>query len=509
MSSEAMQGKMSITLPGVSSSDVYVEALHGVEALTDGYRFTTDIVSKDPIKLPDMMGKAATLTLEMGEEKMQAQGVIEGAETRDPTPNREFCYRFVIEPELSMLRHSAQNQVYGTDKDVTVVDILTSELSDANKKNSNTSSSRVPRQIQYDMLPSSGDYPKLHFVMQYREHDLNFLKRMCERFGIFFSFDHSSDKEKVVFGDRKEHFTKLSGKQITEELSYRSKEQVMGTGDFGIWSFNQKFITQSGTVALREYNEETPKVDLFVSQDASFPGQGITTRYGEHYATVSEGNFIAKRRVELVETERQQFVGESNIPLLRPGYFFQLKDHPIRDLDGLYIVTEVTHSCVNTTPLGFSSADMTPEPYRNRFVCVPFDNGFRPSIVTPKPSIPGYISAVIDGETEGKRAELDSAGRYRVRILDEESGLSQGKASYVVRKMEPYGGGDGYGSHSTLLIGTEVLLGFLHGDPDRPVILGAVSNGEQVNPVTATNQNVAHRTRTASGIIMQISDGSA
>ncbi|GAA0783446.1 type VI secretion system tip protein VgrG [Roseibium denhamense] len=509
MSNEGKQAHMNITLPGMSRSDVYVERVKGTEALNAGYRFTVDTVTKDPLKLPDMMGKTATLTLEMDQEKLQVVGVIGGAETRDPTPNRQFCYRFVLEPELAMLRHSAQNQVYGTDKDVTVVDIVQSELSDANKKNSTTSSKRVPRQIQFDMLPSAGDYPKLHFVMQYREDDLNFLCRMCERFGIFFSFDHSSDKEKLIFGDRKEHFTKLSGSKISEKLPYRSREQVLGTGDFGIWSFNQSFITQSGSVALREYNEETPKVDLGVSQDTSFPGQGVTTRYGEHYATVSEGNFIAKRRAELVENTRQQYRGTSNIPQMRPGLFFQLTDHPISDLDGLYIITEVTHSCTNTTPLGFSSSDMSPEPYKNEFVCVPFDGGFRPLLVTPKPSIPGYLSAVIDGETEGKRAELDKAGRYRVRILDEESGLSKGKASYVVRKMEPYGGGDGYGSHSTLLIGTEVLLGFLHGDPDRPVILGAVSNGEQVNPVTATNQNVAHRTRTASGIIMQISDGSA
>lgn len=509
MSNAAVQAKMSITLPGLSRSEVYVESISGNEALTSGYRFSVDVVSKDTLDLADMMGKAATLTLDMGEETLTAFGVIGSAGTLDPTPNREFCYRFIIEPELAMLRHSAQNQVYGTETDVTVIDILTDELSDANKKDSNTGSSRVPRQIQYNMLPSAGDYPQLNFVMQYRENDLNFITRMCERFGIFYAFDHSGSKEEVIFGDRKEHFTKLSGSNLTEELPYRSKEQVLGTGDFGIWSFNQNFDTRSGTVALREYNEETPKVDLFVSEDATYPGQGVTTLYGENYSTVPDGSFIAKRRAELLATERQQFIGLSNVPNIRPGLFFKLTDHPIQELEGLYIITEVSHRCTATTPLGFSSADKTPEPYQNRFVCVPFENGFRPSLMTPKPSIPGYLSAVIDGENEGKRAELDDAGRYRVRILDEESGLTSGKASYVVRKMEPYGGGDGYGSHSTLLIGTEVLLGFLHGDPDRPVILGAVSNGEQVNPVTVTNQNVAHRTRTASGIIMQISDGSA
>jgi len=117
------------------------------------------------------------------------------------------------------------------------------------------------------------------------------------------------------------------------------------------------------------------------------------------------------------------------------------------------------------------------------------------------------LLGIVDGEINNGRAELDKYGRYRVRILDEESGLANGKASHFLRKVEPYGGGDGFGSHSTLLIGTEVMLAFLHGDPDRPVIVGAFSNAEQSNTVTSANFSVAHRMRTASGAIFQISDG--
>ncbi|MTI42560.1 type VI secretion system secreted protein VgrG [Roseibium hamelinense] len=509
MNNKVPHNKLYLTLPGKSRDDVYVEAIHGHEALNRNYQFAVDVMSADAVNLNDMIGKSATLEIEVGDEKVKLIGVVGHAETRDPTPKQEFCFRVVLEPELAMLRHSAQNQVYGTDKDVTVVDILTGELNDANKSSSNTSASRVARQIQHDMLPNAGDYPMLDFVMQYRETDANFINRLCERFGIFYSFDHSGNREKVVFGDRKEHFQKLSGQSISDKLPFRSKQQVRGVGEFGIWSFNARYETQSGTVDLREYNPATPKVSLSVTENASYESQGVVTRYGENYAKPAEGQFIAKRRVELLECQRVLFRGESNIPNLRPGVFFELSNHPIRDFEGLYIVTEVTHKCVETTPLGFSSSDLTPEPYSNEFVCVPFDKGFRPALATPKPIVTGYMIGFIDGETDGKRAELDSAGHYRIRVMCEESGLSKGRASHYVRKMEPYGGGDGYGSHSTLLVGTEVLLAFEEGDPDRPLIVGAVSNGEHTNPVTATNRNVAHRTRTASGIVMQISDGAA
>ncbi|GGB45848.1 hypothetical protein GCM10011316_17440 [Roseibium aquae] len=509
MNTVVPQNRLFLTLPGKSKNDVHVEALRGHEALGKAYRFDVSFLSKDILNLEDMIAKSATIDIEVGDESTQVIGVIGRAESLDPTPSREFCYRVTVEPELALLRHSAQDQVYGTDKDLTVVEIIAGELSDANKASSSTSSDRVPRQIVHDMLASSSDYPKLDFVMQYRETDFDFLSRMCERFGIFFSFDHSSGQEKVVFGDRKEHFKKLSGKVVSEKLPYRSKQQVLGTGELGLWSFNCTYSTKSGTVALREYNPETPKVSLAVSENTGFQSQGVMTRYGENYPTTAEGHFIAKRRAERLTCERLTFRGESNVPNLRPGIFFELKDHPIRDFDGIYTVVEVNHHCIESTPLGFSSSDMSPEPYRNSFVCVPFDVGYRPALDTPKPIVSGYMIAIIDGESDGKRAELDSMGRYRVKFLSDESGLSKGRASHTVRKMEPYGGGDGYGSHSTLLVGTEVLIAFLEGDPDRPAIMGAVSNSEQTNPVTATNQNVAHRTRTASGIIMQISDGSA
>ena len=499
--------EIALTLPNMGRDDVHVESAVGREALSQAYEFTVDVISRDPLGLEPMVGKQAKLEIRVLDEEMVTYGVIASAQTRDPTQNREFCYRFVIAPEFALLKLSAQNQVYGTDADVSVVEIVEKEMGDGNKTGSSTGSSRAARSIQYEMLASSSDYPALDFVLQYRESDFDFVSRMCEKFGIFFAFDHGGDKEKVLFCDRKEHFRKLGGHSLSEELPFRGSAQIRSRGEFAVYSFNASYTVQSGAVQLREYDDMNPNVDLSVSETASFSGQGVRVDYGENYKEVGDGQLLAKRRVELLESERLKFRGESNIPLIRPGLFFKLTDHPIDDFEKLYIVTEVEHRIVEQTPLGFSSPDKQSEPYSNRFTCVPFDVGYRPPLRTPKPLVNGILIAVIDGEGDSKRAELDDYGRYRVRIKDEESGLSDGRASHLMRKAEPYGGGDGYGSHSTLLIGTEVLLAFLHGDPDRPMIIGALSNAEMTNPVIADNHNVAHRTRTASGIIYQISDG--
>ncbi|MGX5851215.1 type VI secretion system Vgr family protein [Mesorhizobium sp. PL10] len=507
MSNQETLQELAITLPGMDRDAVHVERAAGREALGQAYEYTVDVISRDPLSLEPMVGKATKLEIRVLDEVAVTFGVVASVQSHDPTQKREFCYRFVIVPEFALLKYSAQNQVYGTDKDVTVVDIIENELNDANKAGSSTGSSRAARTIQFEMLADKSAYSKLDFVLQYRESDFDFICRMCEKFGLFFAFDHSGTRESILFYDRKEHFRKLCGRSLDENLPFRGSAQTRSTGEFAVRSFNAVYSVQSGSVHMREYNDETPNVGLSVSENTSFAGQGVRVDYGQNYRTAPEGQFLAKRRAEQLETERLQFRGESNIPLIRPGLFFKLVDHPISDFETLYVVIEVEHWIVQQTPLGFSTPDKQSQPYSNRFVCVPFDTSYRPPLRTPKPVINGFLIAFIDGEGDGKRAELDTYGRYRVRILDEESGLSGGKASYVMRKAEPYGGGDGSGSHSTLLVGTEVLLSFQHGDPDRPMIVGALSNAEKSNPVTDSNNNVAYRTRTASGVIHQICDG--
>lgn len=434
-------------------------------------------------------------------------GIVTHALSRDPTPNREFSYRIVVAPELALLAHSSQSQTYGVDGPVTIVDVIGKEMRDANKAGSSTGSARGARNLDYETRISPADYPQISFAFQYRESDLNFLSRMCERYGIFFWFDHGGSKEKIIFGDRREHFAQLAGRRLGLELPYRSAQQIRSRGEFAVFSFNAHYSAQAGTIQLREYLDEAPNADLSVSQPAPFKGYGVQVGYGENYTTQGDGLFFAARRAEALASARLRFRGASNIPHLRPGTYFKLADHPIDTFAQQYVVVEVEHRVTEQTPLGFSAPDKEHVPYSNSFVCVPLDQGYRPPQRTPKPVVSGYLLAIVDGQGDG-RAELDSQGRYRIRLLDDESGRSGGHASHLVRKLEPHGGGDGYGTHFPLLVGTEVAVGFLRGDPDRPIILGALHNGENNSTVTSANHTV-NRIRTASGIVFQISDGSA
>lgn len=498
--------EISITLPNLDEGAVAAERVRGREALSETYEFEVDVLSSKALDIEPMLGKAATLKIRVQDERATVHGVVLEAQSLDVTRTRQFGYRFLIGPAFSLLRFSAQNQVYGTDRDVTVIDIVENEMKDANKSGSSTNGSRADRQISYSMR-AGGDYPRLDFVMQYRESDFDFLSRLCEKFGIFYAFDHDGDREQLLFCDRNVHFRRLEGNTVQNDVPFRSAAQNLGEGGFAVRSFNGNYRARTGSVQLREYNDQTPSVDLGVSASTSYTSHGVRVLYGENYRTTGEGQSLARIRTEQLETEQVRFFGESDIPLMRPGFFFKLVDHPDSKLEQQYVVISVEHSIKEPAPNGVSAVDTLPEPYSNRFVCIPLDVTYRPPQVTPKPVISGVLIGFIDGDENSTMAPIDEYGRYHVRIIDEESGLSGGLASHLVRKAEPFGGGDGYGSHSTLLVGTEILLSFIHGDPDRPVIIGALSNAEKTTTVVDSNASVAHRTRTASGIIFEFNDG--
>jgi type VI secretion system secreted protein VgrG len=489
-----------VTLPNAERGAIYAERVDGHEALGQTYEYTVDLVSRDRLSLEPMLGGAATLEMRVHDENAVVRGVVAAARTRDVTHAGDFCYQVVIAPEFGMLKYSAQNQVYGTDGDVTLTDIIEAEMRDANKAGSKTATLRPPRQLDYQMLLDRDDYPGLPFVMQYRESDYDFICRLLEKFGATFRFDHDGKREKVVFIDQGAHFPAVNGHQLGKELPFRPRTHSVGYDRFAVRSFNADYVVSSGAVALREYNWQTPGVNLDVDCETSFGGQGVTTFYGEHYRTEAEGEFLAGRRAELLKAQRRTFRGTSDIPLMRPGYYFQLDGHAESDLDGLYKIVEVTHAMTAPAQQGYGSASGASRIYENSFVCIPFDTEYRPALRTPRPVVNGFMLAVT---TEGP----DKWGNYTVRILEDESGRTGGEASHSVRKAEFSTSGDGSGVATKLELGTEVMLIFRHGNPDRPVIVGAVSNAEQTSTITSENQGVAYLQKTNSGIVMRFSDG--
>ena len=181
--------------------------------------------------------------------------------------------------------------------------------------------------------------------------------------------------------------------------------------------------------------------------------------------------------------------GQSRIPFIRPGYTFDLKEHYRDDYNQTYLTVSLEHQGSQaawlTSGLGGVLEGYEEQPfYSNRFTAIEADKQYRPPRRTPKAHCYGTVNAVIDAAGSGQYAELDDMGRYKVILPFDRSGRKDGKASAFLRMMQPYTGSDN-GMHFPLHKGTEVLLVFIDGDPDRPVIAGAVPNPDHPSPVVS------------------------
>jgi len=209
-----------------------------------------------------------------------------------------------------------------------------------------------------------------------------------------------------------------------------------------------------------------------------------------------QAGFLAGIRAQSLGCREQVFFGESNAPYLQPGYLARLDSHPREDFNRSYLLIEVKHEGAQesfiTSGLGVVGAGDRLF-YRNAFAAIPESVQFRAEIKTARPVVEGVLMALVDAEGSGKYAELDDQGRYKVIMPFDLSGRKDGHASTWLRMVQPYAG-ENHGMHFPLHKGTEVIVSFYEGDPDRPMIAGALPNLQTPSVVTADNQTMANIT---------------
>jgi type VI secretion system secreted protein VgrG len=209
-------------------------------------------------------------------------------------------------------------------------------------------------------------------------------------------------------------------------------------------------------------------------------------------------------RAEERQATELVYTGRSTIPAMTAGATCSIEGHP-HLADPRLLITEVTHEASQATMLAGSPGDE--RPYTNTFRAIPASRTYRPPRVTPKPRIPGVVTGIIDDPTNassGQNAMIDDEGRYTVRFLFDTAAPGERRASRPIRMAQPHAGA-GYGTHFPLKPGIEVLIAFVNGDPDRPIIAGAVPNPLTPSPVVASNAKL-NRIVTVSGVRFDIKD---
>lgn len=341
-------------------------------------------------------------------------------------------------------------------------------------------------------LRLDGDYPEREFIVQHGETDLTFVSRLAEHLGITFFFEHGEDEERVVFSDHNEAFPEHPTPIPFGRFSERHD----------IYSMKVASEVIPSTVVLQDYNYRTPTADLTATSDVEGGSGGGVVEYGAHYFTQSEGEALAKVRAEEIRARQLVYEGESARPELYPGLRIEVEGHAGL-ADTALLITEVRHHA-HQNVMGQGSDE--PSHYGNTFRAIPADRTYRPPRRTPKPRLTGFYTGLIqpvDAHVVGPSAQLDPEGRYRVRMLFDIA-PREGWVSHPIRMAQPHSGA-GHGMHFPLRPGVEVAIVFANGDPDRPIILGALDNPVTPSPTTQRNarQNIVS---TASGITITLRD---
>ncbi len=491
-----------LSVDGHESIAYSVFKVVGEEEISCLFEFVIDFTAPVPFQdLPTFVHRSATLEIARAGHARTIAGMVSEIREFGASPDRRFILRLTLLPRLYRLSLSRQNQVFATERAMTVPEVIEAELT-ANALTGLAVQGIAGRldTSDYRMLLDDG-YPEREYMVQLNETDLDFICRWAERDGIFFFFRVENGKDVVIFGDRRVVF---DDEGVT--LPSRSVSGLLDRQESAVLHFNSTVKALPKKIILRDHNYRLPSVPLTVEAEVDPEGHGTVVEHGGYFSTDKEGRRLAQIRAEEMLCRRRLFSGTSNFVGMMAGGHFTLQDHFPTVVDGAYLVTKVCHEITRTTSEIANHADAPFETaYSNSFECIPNSAEYRPERRTPWPKMPGLTKARIDGESDGRRAELDHEGRYRIRRNADMRYVADGQASLPVRKAEPFGG-DQIGMHMPLLKGTEIVLSHVNGDPDRPMIIGAIPNTLHPSQVTgkASHKN---RIKTPSGVTMEIDDG--
>lgn len=317
------------------------------------------------------------------------------------------------------------------------------------------------------------DHAPREFVVQYHESHWDFACRLAEDLGIHFFFEESDGRDVLVFGDENTAFTP----------SQPASSAFRQRGDrIDVYELEARRELVSKSFVARDYNYRNPSMEVLGEAQTSALGEGKVDEYGPHAKTPAEATYYARVRAEEAASRSFTYEGKSDLPGLRAGSQLTVEGHPRGDVE--MIVTEVIHELIQPV-LGVTSGDE--RPYRNTFRGLPKAVAYRPARLTPKPRVHGVVTGIVEAASPTKMGAIDDQGRYRVAFMyDSVTGRGDGKASRPLRMAQPSAGAT-RGFHAPLVPGTEVLITCVNGDPDRPIIAGAVSNPQTPSPVTAAN----------------------
>jgi type VI secretion system secreted protein VgrG len=475
---------ISVAVDGQPDDTLLLQSMMGTESISRTYLLQLDVLTtKADLDFSTILGQRASITMQ----------------TSDPNTPRYFngfVSRFVQTDGVDGLSHYRMDVVpwiwfLGLHVDCRIFHNMT--IPEIVQKVLNNSPAQQKDSIDPNLQST---YSKLEYCVQYRESSLNFISRLMEHAGIFYYFTHTETGHTLHLSDSSSLCDPIPAQSSVSYLFRNAGEMHEET----ILTLHGRQEVKTGQHTHTNYNFKTPSADLKTSETTVVNvGQNSPLEVFEYpspHTNANDGKTLSKIRMQEQEAAYHQLTGSGVVRNFISGYKFTIKDHPQSsgiDRNIEYLITEVQHMV--TVGAGYV-AGVGGESYSNQFMCIPASVPYRPPRISPKPLIYGVQTAIVIGKaddsdksgsdeddgssgSDGEEIWVDKYGRIIVRFPWDREGLCSCRA-----RVSQQWAGQGWGFITIPRVGQEVLVSFINGDPDHPIVTGCVYNGEQTVPYT-------------------------
>jgi type VI secretion system secreted protein VgrG len=451
------------------------KSLSGTERLGRPFQYELLLLSTDPdIDYKKIVGKEVTVTVKSPYESSTRyfNGVISSfAQT---TYSKELSqYVATMVPKFWFTSLTADCRIF---QNKPVKDILSTII-------------KTEGEVTDYRDSASATTPTREYCVQYRETDFDFASRLMEEEGIYYFFEHKDGKHTLVLCDSPASHAKAEKADTVPFIM----AQTPGNEKPGMTSWNARYEAQPGAFVHADYDFKNPNNVLRSNELVSRNHTGSDREifdYPGMFEKAAEGDRLAKVRLHERQTRHVLHVGETTALTLATGTKFDLKEHPKAAYNREYLVVE-NEVLIENAPYRASQEDSTDLKVRSRITAIPSDQTYRPARLTPRPNVRGPHTAVVVGP-KGEEVHTDKYGRIKVQFHWDREGKKDQNASIFVRVAQAWAG-KGWGAMFIPRIGQEVVVEFLEGEPDRPLVTGCVYNEVNNAPYALPD----HKTRSA------------
>lgn len=461
---------LSIKVDGLGENDLLLQAFTGDEEMSRLFRFQLELISdNNSLQAADVVGKNVTFGVNLTDGTPRYfNGFISQFVAGDEEDGRRN-YRAEVVPWLWFLTQTADCRIF---QEMTVQDILEKIFGDLG--------------FSDFTFKLNLNHKTWEYCVQYRETDFNFASRLMEQEGIFYFFQHENGKHTLVLADHKGAYEDCGESEVS---FFPTIGSAPVTDHITTWEHRYEF--RSGKVMQRDYNFKTPSTDLTTKTNSVVKLPGIDKYevydYPGEYPDKGVGDGETKIRMEEIEAAHDVVLASSRCKTFTPGGKFKIDQHPAGSEKGKsFVITTIRHTA--TEPLAYETGAANGEDYRNSFSCIPDSVTFRSARLTTKPLVTGVQTAMVTGPS-GEEIYTDEFGRVKVQFHWDREGQRDENTSCWIRVSQVHAGRS-FGGIDLPRIGEEVIVAFLEGDPDQPIVVGRVYNAEALVPFKLPDEKV-------------------